>query len=888
MSLSAGTRLGPYEITEPLGAGGMGEVYRAHDSRLHRDVAIKTLPGSVAGDTDRLARFQREAQMLAALSHPHIAAIYGLEESGGVRALVMELVEGPTLAERIASGPIPVDEALAIARQIGEALEAAHEKGIVHRDLKPANIKVTADNRVKVLDFGLAKAFDPETASGGSGNLTHSPTLTLESTRAGVIMGTAGYMSPEQARGKPVDKRADIWSFGVVLLEMLTGKSIFEGDTVSDTLAAVLRADIDWKQLPATTPPKVRRLLQRCLERDPKRRLRDIGDAWLEIDLPDDPAAPAALAAAKSNGKWWLPWAAAAILGGAGIAWGLLHQPAVPPRSPVHWTYSQKDYFAVPTLSRDGSRMVVTEAIGNYPRLSLRMMDQTEGKTIPGTDGMYFAEFSPDGQWLASFLGTGEDSKLKKIGLTGGTAITIASMTAPSGLTWGDDDTIVYGSVQGLMRVAGSGGTAQVLLAPDKTKGELGFRTPHFLPGSRALLFAITTATSSQIAVLDLKAGSHRVVVNNGMDARYVSSGHLVYARGNTLFAAPFDAGRLAVSGPEAPVVEGLSLNGPNSTVAEYSFSDSGLLVYIDSASGTGGTTTLAWVDRQGQVQPLSDSELWGTGRLSPDGRRVVNEIYTSSAGDGKPGDLWVFELERHTKTRLTFLGDSSYPIWTPDGRHITFGATVAGKHGIYSVMADGSAKPELLLATDSTAVATSWSPDGKALLYQQTSPGKQPKLWVLSVSGGAAGTPAPLHESVAYEADAQVSPDGRWVAYVSSETGQNEAYIQPFPGPGGKERVSTQGGDSVRWSHDSRQLFYVTRTGQGALMTVDIQTKPQLHIGLPQTLARTLFGTTWDPAPDDKHLLVEMVAGGTQGGRRLQGISDWFEELRRRVPLRR
>ena len=365
-------------------------------------------------------------------------------------------------------------------------------------------------------------------------------------------------------------------------------------------------------------------------------------------------------------------------------------------------------------------------------------------------------------------------------------------------------------------------------------------------------------------------------------------SGHLVYVRGNTLFAAPFDIGHLTVTGPEAPVIEGLALNGPGSTVGEYAFSDSGLLVYLEASTVNGGATTLGWVDRQGQVQPLSDSALWGTGRLSPDGRRVVNEIYTSSAGDGNPGDLWVFELERHTKPRLTFEGDTAYPIWTPDGRHITFGGNLAGKRGIYSVMADGSAKPELLLATDGAPIPCSWSPDGKSLLYQQAMPNKPSRIWLLPVTGGVAGKPVPLHDSAAYEADAQVSPDGKWVAYVSAETGQTEVYLQPFPGPGGKERVSTQGGDSARWSHDGRQLFYLIRSGQGALMTVDIQTKPQLHIGLPQALTKTAFGTTWDPAPDGKHLLVELVNGTEQGGRRMQGISDWFEELRHRVPVKR
>ena len=884
MALSAGTHLGPYEITGPIGAGGMGEVYRAHDSRLNRDVAIKTLPAAFADDANRMARLQREAQVLASLSHPNIAPIFGLEEAGGVRALVMELVEGPTLAERIAAGPIPLEEALVLARQIADALEAAHEKGIVHRDLKPANIKLTADNKVKVLDFGLAKAFQGEAASGG--NLTNSPTLTLEATHAGMIMGTAGYMSPEQARGKPVDKRADIWAFGVVLCEMLTGKTTFEGETVSDTLAAVLRADIDWKQLPAGTPPKVRRLLQRCLERDAKKRLRDIGDAWIEMDAPDEPVA-AAPTQPKRKGMWWLGWVAAVLIGGVGVAWALLHRPSTEPRAVVRWTYSQKAYFGVPALSRDGTRLEFAELSGVAPRLALRMMDQMEAKALPGADNMYFGEFSPDGQWIVAYMGT-VDVKLKKIPVTGGTAITLADVTSPSGVSWGDDGTIVFSSGKGLMRISSSGGTPETLTTPDSKKGETSHRTPHFLPGARALLFTIGSGTASQIAVLDLKKGGYRVVANNGQDGRYVPTGHLVYERGATLFAVPFDAGKLAVTGSEAPVVEGISLNGPSSSIAEYAFSDSGLLVYIEGTTGQIGGTTMGWVDRQGQQQAVSDTALWGTGRLSPDGRRIANGIYTSTTTAGSPQDIWVFDTERKIKTRVTFGGANSTPIWTPDGRRITYSATVDGKSGIYWVQADGSGKPEQLMATESEATPSSWSPDGKFLLYSQSVEKKPARIWVLPVAGGVAGKPYPLHDAQAYEADAQVSPDGRWVAYLSQETGQIEVYVQPFPGPGGKERVSTQGGDSVRWARNGRELFYRVVMGEGALVAVDVQTGPQLHLGLPKVLTKGVFGTTFDAAPDGKRFLVELIGSTDPGGRRMVGIDNWFEELKRRVPVKR
>ncbi|MGO9258276.1 MAG: protein kinase domain-containing protein [Bryobacteraceae bacterium] len=539
MPLSAGTRLGPYEIIGPLGAGGMGEVYRAHDSRLNRDVAIKTLPAAFFDDADRLARLRREAQALAALNHPNIAAIYGIEEDRGVRALVMELVEGPTLAERIGPagghpGRIPLEEALDIVRQMADALEAAHEKGIIHRDLKPANVKVTPEGRVKVLDFGLAKAFDAEPASGG--DRTASPTLTLEATRAGVILGTAGYMSPEQARGKPVDKRADIWSFGVVLYEMLTGCIAFEGETVSDTLAAVLRAEIDWKRLPAGTPPNVRKLLQRCLEREPRKRLRDIGDARLELDAAEEPVAASPPPARQ--GRSWLPWAAAAIgIGaGAGGGWGIWHTSPAPLRPVVRWSYTQKETFGLPALSRDGTRLVFAELTGNTFRLVLRMLDQTESKPLPGGEGGVLPVFSPDGQWIA-FLGYPE-ATVKKIPVTGGTPITLAEKVIGRP-DWGENGEIAFSGATGLMKVAATGGQAQALTTVDSKKGETGHRQPDFLPGGQALLFTIAGGSAPQVAVLDLKKGVHRTLVNDATNPRYVPTGHLAYLRGNTALLRP-------------------------------------------------------------------------------------------------------------------------------------------------------------------------------------------------------------------------------------------------------------------------------------------------------------------------------------------------------------
>jgi len=573
-----------------------------------------------------MARFRREAQALAALSHPNIAAIYGIEEDRGVFALVMELAEGPTLAERIALGAVPLEESLHIARQITDAIDAAHQKAIIHRDLKPANVKITPEGKVKVLDFGLAKAFESGPAS--AGDPATSPTLTMESTRAGVILGTAAYMSPEQARGKPVDKRADIWSFGVVFYEMLTGHKAFEGEAISDTLAAVLRADLDWSRLPADTPFGVRRLLQRCLERDPNKRLRDIGDAWSDADSDKlRPPEPAAIVAPPSKLRW-LPWtiAALAVLGAGAIAWEWLHAPVPEPRTVTRsaWTIANP-FVTHPAVSHDGTHLAYVIGDGNQPHLMLRTMDQLDGKPIPNTEYGFFPEFSPDGQWIA-YLSYPPPYKLKKIPVTGGTSITLCDVPDQSRLSWGADDTILFGSPKGLMRVSAAGGTPRSLTTVNTKDGELSHSSPEFLPGGQAILFTIGTGASydaSRIAVLDLKTGAYHVLVNAGYGGRYVPSGHLVYLRGGTLFAVPFDLKRLAVTGSETPVVEGIN-SGASSG---YTFSDSSLLVFETGGQGDG--TTLEWTDRKGVAQPLPEPpHNWGFSfEVSPDGKLVAGWI---------------------------------------------------------------------------------------------------------------------------------------------------------------------------------------------------------------------------------------------------------------------
>jgi Tol biopolymer transport system component len=868
----------------------MGEVYRARDSRLNRDVAIKTLLAAFADDPNRMARFRREAQALAALSHPNIAAIYGIEEDGGVFALVMEMAEGPTLAERIALGPVPLEESLHIARQITDAIDAAHQKSIIHRDLKPANVKITPEGKVKVLDFGLAKAFDSGPAS--AGDPVTSPTLTMESTRAGVILGTAAYMSPEQARGKPVDKRADIWSFGVVFYELLTGAKAFEGETISDTLAAVLRADLDWNRLPADTPFGVRRLLQRCLERDPNKRLRDIGDVWNDLDSDENRPAETAVVVAPPSRLRWVPWtiAALAILIAGAIAWEWLRAPE-PPRAVTRSSMILPAFAAEPALSRDGTRLAYPQSAGGQPQLTLRMMDQLEGKPIPSAVQGIYPEFSPDGQWIAYFSFP-PPFKLKKIPVTGGTSITLCDVPATGHLSWGVDDAIVFGSPKGLMRVSAAGGTPQSLTTVNTNGGESAHSWPEFLPGGQAIVFTIGAGASnlpndaSHVAVLDLKIGASRVLVNAGYAGRYVPTGHLVYLRGGTLFAVPFDLKRLAVTGSETPVVEGINLG-------DYSFSDSSVLVFKTGSDDIKGST-LEWTDRKGVAQPLPEpARRWGTFAVSPDGKLVAGSIL---AGSGIPHtDIWIYDVERRTLSRLTFEGSSSRPIWTPDGKWVTFASTrEANKSGIYRVAADKSGQPELLLATDAPAYPQSWTPDGKTLLYTEPTEGKN-RIWILPPPGGGESKPALFSRTSFNEWNAHVSPDGKWVAYDSDESGRSEVYVVPFPGPGSKFQISTQGGMLPYWPRNGRELFY-REPSANQLFAVDVPAGPVFRAGQPQALFKlsgptpTPMNAAWfDVTPDPKRFLVEQLTEkyATSSGSTFVTITNWFDDLRRRVPVK-
>ncbi len=716
-----GQSVAHYKVTTKIGAGGMGEVFRATDSRLNRDVALKFLPEQFATDPHRMARFNREAQVLASLSHPNIGAIYGLEQSNGRTALVMELIEGEDLSERMRRGPIPLEESLKIARQIAEALEAAHEKGIIHRDLKPANIKLTPDGQVKVLDFGLAKALeDPSMSSmSGGGEVSQSPTLSIAATKAGIILGTAAYMSPEQASGLPADKRCDVWSFGVVLYEMLVGRRLFTGETVSHTLADVLRADIDFTKLPATTPSSIRKLLERCLDRDKKRRLRDIGEARIVIDdylagtVSSGTRRMAAPVATQPAWQRVLPWTiagfATALLLAAGFM--LWRQPAPPQAQSMNidakistdrfWS----DIGSGVELSPDGSIIAFIVGTGDRRQLKIRRIDQLDSTVlVDGTSDAvspYHPFFSPDGKWL----GYATSTELRKIPISGGTPLTLCKVSRSRGATWLADDTIVFAPnpASALFRVPASGGEPKALTTIDTKAGEM-HRWPQALPGGEAVLFNTLKTLSANantfddgiIEVVKLATGERKVIHRGGGYARYLPTGQLVYVNKGTLFGLPFDLKRLEVKGTPAPLVQNITWNAPQGA-AQLSFSTSGLLAYVRGA-GLVPKYPVVWADRNGNTsQLINEPGTYANPRLSPDGKQVAMSVYR----DGN-WDIWVYDLARSISTRLTFSESlESEQIWSPDGKYVIYSSRSGGPDNLFRKRADGSGGEEQLTKAD-------------------------------------------------------------------------------------------------------------------------------------------------------------------------------------------
>lgn len=905
MTLSPGTRLGQYEVRHQIGAGGMGEVYRALDTKLERDVALKVLPADVAADPERLARFRREAQVLASLNHPHIAAIYGVEESDGVHALVLELVEGPTLAECIAHGSLSlvgktewsgwarglsIDETLPIARQLAEALEAAHDLGVVHRDLKPSNIKVMADGTVKILDFGLAKALstDPEFERAEDAD-SSSPTITAMGTRAGMILGTAAYMSPEQARGARVDRRTDIWAFGAVLFEMLTGKQLFAGQTITDTLAAVLRAEIGWQALPLPTPPGIRKLLRHCLEKDAKRRLPHIGAARLELD--DALAATAdALPGAGEQPPWRraMPWtvAAVAVVIAGVLTWTLMRAPAPDERVtrlsvavPPDTTLSPPTSANV-ALSPDGSRLAFATGDGESAQLYLREMNELEATLVEGSEGAADPFFSLDGQWIGFFAG----GQVQKVPTDGGSPITVVEVTdqfsfAPA---WGPDDTIIYTPTysSGLHRVSANGGEPEVLTTPDGDTGEFGHWFPHLLPDGDTVLFTVyaSPVENSRTDALSLTTGEQRMILEAATFVRYVPTGHLIYpAPTNSLMAVPFDLTTLEVTGTAVPVLEDVVF-GRNAN-SQFSFSDDGAFAYVPASTLT-ADQMLVWTDRDGTVRPVTEERRrYSQPEFSPDEQRLAVRIADARA------DIWVLELERGTLTKVTFdEGLEDGPLWTPEGDRLLFSAETPA-FDLFWTPSDGSGEADVLYQTQYDKLPKSLSSDGSLLAFVESHPETDRDIWILPLKEG--GELQPFVRTPFSEGEPVFSPDGNWIAYQSNESGRFEIYVQAYPGPGGKTQLSTDGGVEPRWAEDTQELFY--RNGP-QMMAVEVETGSELSASAPTVLFEgdyllEQWTRNYDVTADGQRFVMVADDPDVQEPH-IEVVLNWFEELRTRVPV--
>ncbi len=882
-----GQTIAHYKVTAKLGAGGMGEVYRATDTKLGRDVALKVLPEAFAADAQRMARFQREAQVLASLNHPNIAAIYGLEHQDKIQALAMELVEGSTLAERIKEGAIPIEQALPIAKQITEALEHAHEHGIIHRDLKPANIKLTTEGTVKVLDFGLAKALSDDPSGQ---DISNSPTLSMAATKAGIILGTAAYMSPEQAKGKPLDRRADIWAFGVVLYEMLTGRRGYTGETASDVFARILEREPDWTALPAAVPPTIRELLHRCLQKDPRQRLRDIGDARIEIDQALAQCASGAsgalavpAAGSRAAGMPWLATAGVALSAAlvVGVAVWLARPDMTPRLSRLSIGLPASDPLATlhPSslaFSPDGARLVYVAGHGQFTHLVMRELGEFDAKPLPGTEEAIMPFFSPDGEWIGFFSG----QHLRKVPVRGGPVVTLCFTGAPWGGTWSADENIYFADRwvgESLRRLPAAGGKAETVAVPDPKKGERTYRWPQALPDGKSILLTVGTGTDfddARIAVLDVQTRQLRVLLEGGSHPQYVPSGQLLFARGGNLLAVPFDWKNLRVTLPPVPVVEGVASN-PALGDAQYSVAPDGSLAYVPGSNALASRRVVR-IDHRGAVQPVTTSPgAYEDLDLSPDGQRLALTIEASS------WNIWLYQLARGTLTRFTVEESNTDPLFTPDGTRIVFTSFRDGQYGLYWKPVDGSTPEERLVSSPNFFHPYSFSGDGQWLGYNEANPDTAGDLWILPMSGDR--KPRPFLRTPFNEWFPAFSPDGRWLAYASDESGRTEVYVQPFPGPGEKVQLSVKGGRVPRWSADGREVFY--REGDH-LMAVRIGTGPKFSLGVPRQLFEVrLFesGHYYDPTADGQqfYAIQQDEKEGSTGQVRI--ILNFSEELSRR-----
>ena len=893
-----GQTIGPYQVLSKLGEGGMGEVYRARDTKLDRDVAIKVLPESFAADADRVARFTREAKTLASLNHPNIAQIYGIEETTSEvgrgmsgagptsevvsRALVMELVEGEDLSAPMARGAIPLSEALPIAKQIAYALEAAHEQGIVHRDLKPQNIKVREDGTVKVLDFGLAKAMDPGTP--GLQDSDNSPTMTARATQMGMIIGTAAYMAPEQAKGKAVDKRADVWAFGVVLYEMLTGRRAFAGDDVSETLASVLKDTPSMASLPEDVPSSIRRLLRRCLEKDRAKRLDSMAVARLEIEeaIAGEPAAAAPTAAPPAvPSRRSRPAVTAGAIGvaivAAGLTWWL--KPGAVPAQPavtrfavtlptgMQWTRAGRHLIAI---SPDGTHVAYVAD----SKLFVRRLDQFEAVAVVSVADPAEPVFSPDGASIAYFSA----GRLLKVALSGGAPQPLCDSVLPNGASW-TGDTIVFGDTKGIYRVPATGGTPELIVTREGSEQLTG---PQLLPGGQAVLYTKANVGSSndgEIIVEQIGTKSRTVLLRGGMDGRYLASdgGYLVYSRSGEILGVPIDLAALKVTGTPVSLLGGVRAN-VGAAIAHFAVSATGALVYVSGSADD--NAELVWVDIKGAQQPItSEKGAYQYLRVSPDGTRVA---YTASSGADR--DIFVLDWARNSKIRLTKeAGGETSPIWSPDSRRIAYNASrTGGQSSIYWRAADGSGEEEQLTTGPNLRVPFSWSRDGQTLFFVEQNPQNSNDIWALPMTGDR--TTRALVTSRFDERRPAISPDGRWLAYGTNEQGPPEIHVRPYPETAReKYQASAGGGTSPVWSIDGRAIFY--RNG-GKYFRVNVTTSPDFKAGKPEELF-TLIGSdqtmNYDLAPDGKRFAV-IKSGSDGSGVEYRVVVNWIEELRARV----
>jgi eukaryotic-like serine/threonine-protein kinase len=823
MAVLSGKRLGPYEILSAIGAGGMGEVYRARDPRLDRIVAVKILPDHLSDRAELRERFEREARTVASLNHAHICTLYDIGQQDGTDFLVMEYLEGETLAERLKKGPLPLDQVLQYAIEISDALDKAHRKGITHRDLKPGNIMLTKSG-TKLLDFGLAKLRGPQAAVA---NLSALPTERSSLTAQGTILGTLQYMAPEQLEGKEADARTDIFAFGVVVYEMATSKKAFEGKSQASLVAKILETDPPpISSLQPMTPPALDRVVKKCLRKEPEERWQNAHDITDELKWIAEGSSQSGLSTnhmtpAPRNWNKVMLWSATVLAGFIVVGltvWNLRLASSPPPRPVTRFTISLPagqhlvglDTPAI-ALSPDGTRLAYIAAQGNgLPQLYLRVMASPDARPIPGTEGATDPFFSPDGQWLGFFTG----GKLKKVSVSGGAAVTLGDAMNPQGSSWSSQGMIAFGSEPAsvLLQVSDAGGTPQALTHLEK--GETDHDWPEFFPGDKTVLFAASgdDRANGQVAIQSLATGVRHNLMQGATHPHYAPSGQLVYAQGGNLIAVPFDLRRLEVTGGAVPVVEGV-LQSTTSGATQYSLSATGSLAYVSGVAQATEQRSLVWVSRNGTGQPLPiPLHEYLTPRLSPDGRRLAVRM---------SDQVWLYDLSRGTQTRFTFEGgENGGPLWTPDGKRISFESTNEGASDIFWQMADGSGGLERLITSAYPQAPSSWSPDGQLLAFVRFNSNKRLEIWVLRLGDRKA---QPFLQTRFDEAAPQFSNDGRWLAYMSNESGRYEVYVQPYPGPGGKWQISTEGGTEPIWNPNGRELFY--RSGD-KMMAVEITTQ--------------------------------------------------------------